>query len=118
MRGFKRSPIETAKLLEIGLLFDPRSFLSLDGHAILYGTDKTMQRMRIHAAHRGRCDVCKNIAPLDGEEGYRGEWHHEDPKRCDCLHGASWRCGHFVRPCHAAEHAHRAPRWTRKGEAA
>jgi hypothetical protein len=122
MRGFKRSPIETAKLLEVGLLVDERSFLSLDGHVVLYGADKSAQRARIHARAKGRCQVCRNIAPLDGDEGYAGGWHHietEAGKHCDCFHNSSWRCGHFVRNCHTKEHAHRRPRFgERAGEAA
>ena len=110
MRGFKKSPIETQ-----GWNFrDSRSFVSLNGHLVLYGEDKSNQRQAVYGKAKGKCEVCGKEAPLE-----TGEWHHletEVGKHCDCLHNSSWRCGHFVSDCHSKEHAHRAPQWTPKAD--
>ena len=112
-KGFKRDYAFTKTLC----FSDERSFISLSGHEVLYGKDKTYKRSTICERAKGKCQVCGKDAPLEGEDGYRGEWHHIETaigKRCDCLHNASWRCGRFVGDCHSKEHAKRAPRWTPK----
>lgn len=110
MRGFKKSPLETRDRN----FRDKRSFVSLGGHLVLYGEDKSNQRQAVYGKAHGKCEVCGKDAPLEGESGLHGEWHHietEVGKHCDCLHNSSWRCGHYVRDCHSKEHAKRAPRF-------
>ena len=112
-RGFKRSPMAT----QVWNFEDEKSFVSTTGHLVLWGKDKSKMREMVHGRAQGKCQACGKEAPLEGEEGYRGEWHHIETavgKRCDCLHNASWRCGRFVGDCHSKEHAKRAPRWTPK----
>ena len=43
-RGFKRSEEYTANARAYGLLIDKRSFMSLEGHMLLFGKDKAAQR--------------------------------------------------------------------------
>lgn len=80
-RGFKRSEEYTANARAYGLLIDKRSFMSLEGHMLLFGKDKAAQRERIWI-HRNPDRI-----PLD-----EGEWHHlrnehNNFRRCDCLEG-------------------------------
>lgn len=118
-RGFKRNEYDTQLALGAGTLRDSRSFITLpkDGiaHLILSGIDATNARTECHALAKGMCASCGRLAPLEGEEGYRGEAHHMLHKpwnRCWCQHNLSWRCGRFVSDCHTDEHPH--PQWTKK----
>jgi len=113
-RGFKRDAAATkARRFE-----DRRSFVSRDGHDLLYGNDKAERRKEIFARDKGTCQCCGRVAPEHGFDGYRGEWHHtykeKKVKRCDCMHGGEVRCGRFVSDCHTREHV--KPRFGEKGQ--
>ena len=76
-RGFKRARVATE---EAGFK-DNGSYVSLDGHLLLYRKDKAAQRHQIFL----HCNP-DNI-PED-----QGEWHHlrnehNQNRRCDCLSG-------------------------------
>jgi len=60
-RGFKRDNTETAARN----FDDPRSFVSLDGHMLLYGEDYKAQRQRVFFRDRGICQYC--YKPIDVE---------------------------------------------------
>ena len=100
LRGFKRGIEETRIARERGQIRDPRSFISLDGHSILYGVDKTRRREEIYARAQGRCEGCPSRHYVPWEVG---EWHHIRgglTGRCDCLGNALWTCGDFHRAQH------------------
>jgi hypothetical protein len=110
-RGYKRDTIATA---EAGF-DDPRSFRSWpkDGqaHDLLFGTDKTRQRIEIFDHFGGICSLCGKFAGYG--PGYnQGSWHHKESgpgERCDCIHNAEWR--HLI-TCHlATEHKHPQLKW-------
>jgi hypothetical protein len=99
-RGFKRDRARTDGFQ------DQRSFISLDGHLILYGKDKLCQRVNVYAF--------SNPEHISWEEG---EWHHlrnkhNNFRRCDCAAGGLWvRRGH-------AKTMHVQVQWTKKTQAA
>jgi hypothetical protein len=87
MRGFKRDETATAarrpQIVDGTLLIDVRqesfslldkaSFISLDGHEILYGVDWTRRK--------------EQVLLRDGIEGADPHHIHNEPgKRCDCMH--------------------------------
>ncbi len=112
-RAFKIDPEATANRLPA--FQHPRSFVSLDGHEILFGPDKEARRREIYDRAHGRCEMqssprCRGFVRWNnmGMEG----WAHvcEAPHRdhCDCLDAGKAACD----PCHRATHV--APRWSRK----
>ena len=98
LRGFKRGVEETRIARERGLIRDKRSFISLDGHSILYGVDKTRRREEVYARDNGQCQVCRKFVSREGAEldhvkgGLTG--------RCDCSGNLQILCG----PCHRQKH--------------
>ena len=91
-RGFKRDMPETEAAYASGRLIDAkrRSFISrpkfISGecstpqpHLILYGADKTAQRMKLFQRENNRCQSCKCVVIWGGDEmieGMVGEWKH------------------------------------------
>jgi hypothetical protein len=99
-RGFKRGVEETRIARERGQIRDKRSFVSLDGHSILYGVDKTRRREEIYVRAQGRCEGCvvRHYVPWES-----GEMHHRQgglTGRCDCLENLMWVCSEFHRAQH------------------
>jgi hypothetical protein len=95
-RGFKRNHEATAQ----AGFHSKASFISLDGHLVLYGADKKPIRLLIYQRDRGICRECGHTAGW-----FRGEWHHvanehNNFRRCDCPEGGEWVCG----PCHRKKH--------------
>ena len=85
-RGFKFGAVETAARN----FLDKRSFVSLDGHELLRGKDKSERRKQIFARDKAICQVCKMRT-----SGCDGEWmhllnEHNKFKRCDCMEGGQW----------------------------
>lgn len=86
---------------------DPRSFVSVDGHEILFGKDKEARRREIYERAHGRCELqasprCRGFVRWDsmGMEG----WAHVCPPphrdHCDCLEAGRAACD----PCHRSTH--------------
>ena len=117
MRGFKRDE-EATKAAGFA---DPRSFISMPKHivgetdrplphCILYGEDKSRQRIFVFDTNRRRhkgwnaCESCgKTLWENTSYPPDRGEWHHIRSKageRCDCVENSEVRC----RSCHREEH--------------
>jgi hypothetical protein len=116
-RGFKKDWTATKLARKEGRIHAP-SWISLDGHELLFGRDKGTRREEVWARAKGNCESCGRLAPLLGAEGYAGEAHHIEHKlwnRCDCMHNLSWRCGRFISDCHTKEHL--SVRWTKRGDA-
>lgn len=107
--GFKVDKEATARRLPA--FADKRSFISLDGHEILFGLDKSQRRREIWQRANGRCEMqlipgCRGFANFENGISMSG-WAHVSipPHRhhCDCKGGGLWTCG----PCHRYYHAHK-----------
>jgi hypothetical protein len=102
-KAFKKDSVRTKERA----FLDPRSFVSLDGHELLAGVDKSARRTEIFQRDKGMCQMCGGHASVSA---YRladaGEWRHlanehNGFKRCDCMEGGEW--AHHS--CHfAADH--------------
>jgi hypothetical protein len=92
----------TQALREAKLFAHPDSYVSLDGHLILRGTDKARIRPIIFRKYRSKCCVCgwklrEEAQPYDRD---CGAWHHPGP--CSCVSCTDLRCDATTgRPCHA-----------------
>lgn len=133
-RGFKRDLAATRDAYASGRLIDVkrRSFISepkaIPGecdepqpHLILYGADRTAQRMKLFQREGNRCETCKCVVAWGGDDDREfdaefrvfGEWQHIRDKgwnKCDCLANARLSCHN----CHqgpGSEHFKRRPRF-------
>jgi len=112
----KQDERATSTLHEAGLLIEKDSYLTLDGHLILVGEDKSRIRPMIFKRFKNRCCICGH--PLD--EGApkwtpnAGAWHH--PGSCSCVGCTELRCDETTgRKCHA--HREAGVIFTRKADA-
>jgi hypothetical protein len=92
----------TQALRDAKLLEHRDSYVSLDGHLILRGADKSRIRPLIFKKSRNKCVMCG--WKLDPEaQPYHpncGAWHHPGP--CSCVGCTELRCDATTgRPCHA-----------------
>lgn len=126
-RGFQKDLAATRDAYARGLLIDVkrRSFISqpkaIPGecetpqpHLLLYGADKTAQRMKLFQRENNRCEVCNSVLSWGGEESYGdpfvGEWMHLRDKpwnKCDCPINASLRCHEHHQGSGTAHYARR-----------
>ena len=97
----------------------PRSFVSKDGHDLLFGVDKGKRRKEIYDRARGRCELqrspeCRGYANWDsfGLEGWSHECQPPHRNHCDCLAAGRWSCD----PCHRMITPQ--VQWTKKEQAA
>lgn len=101
MRGFKKDTPGT----EAAGFVDKRSARTIDGHELLFGSDKSARRIQIFRRDKGICQICKKLTDYDSIQNV-GEWRHlsnehNNFKRCDCMEGGEW--AHHS--CHfAADH--------------
>ena len=114
-RGFKIDPQATKEMREAGRYVDPRSFRSICGHDILYGTDMGVRRAEVHVRDHGRCMLTLSPRCRGFANRRYGEVDHIIPRGkggSDDLENLRWTCV----PCHRLRHVH--PRWgERRAEA-
>jgi hypothetical protein len=105
---------ETKRLRKLGVLEDPKSYVTFAGHLYARGAD----RIRLHAAlltvSGGICAICKKrCSPLDGDMDHIVGGN--GPQRCDCFHrkladgtrhtNLQWVHGMWsTEPCHRRKH--------------
>src|SRR5579863_295982 len=85
----------------------PRSFVSQDGHDILFGPDKAKRREDIYMRAKGRCELrrspkCRVLVGWNtfGLAGWSHECQPPHRDHCDCLDAGLWSCD----PCHRMKH--------------
>jgi hypothetical protein len=133
-RGFRKDVSATEAAYASGKLIDAkrRSFVSqpkaIPGecdepqpHLLLYGADKSLQRMKLFQREKSRCQTCQLVVVWGGNsefgeyecDGMAGEWKHIRDKpwnKCDCLANAELSCyAHHQGP--GSEHYKRRPRF-------
>lgn len=84
------------------LIVERDSYVSLDGHLIFTGRDKSRLRPLVFKKWRSKCAICghklQEKAPAFHPDC--GAWHHPGP--CSCLECTDLRCDATTkRPCHA-----------------
>lgn len=98
----KKDDRATRTLYEAGFFEHPDSYITLDGHIVLRGCDKSRVRREVFKRFKNACVVC-GTQLRDYAAAFSpmcGAWHH--PKACSCVGCSELRCDTSTgRKCHA-----------------
>src|ERR1700679_4289795 len=98
----KKDHRATQALQDAKFFEDEDSYITIDGHLILHGPDKSRVRPLVFKRFKNRCVVCNALLSMESQpfSPMCGDWHH--PLPCSCVGCSELRCNVTTgRKCHA-----------------